>query len=80
MRKRYLGEEAADRESVERSESRGRAALLIADRPGGMRGGNMSDSEPCMRAGAGNAQPQGTCDFVLMLPRYSEGTSSAGGV
>jgi hypothetical protein len=46
---------AADRESVERSESRGRAVLLTADRPGGVRGGNASDSEPYLRTGAGAA-------------------------
>jgi hypothetical protein len=46
---------AADLESVERSESRGRAALLTADRPGGVRGGNASANEPCLRTGAGAA-------------------------
>jgi hypothetical protein len=43
---------AADQESGERSESRGRAALLTADRPGGVRGGNASANEPSLRTGA----------------------------
>jgi hypothetical protein len=55
---------AADRKSVERSESRGRAALLTADRPGGGRGGDASASEPGLRAGAWAALPEVTCDFV----------------
>lgn len=53
--------------------------MLTADRPGGLRGGDASASEPCLRIGAGAARLEVTCDFVVMLPRYSEGTSGEGG-
>lgn len=56
-------------------EGAGGRPLLTAGRTGGLRGGNVSASEPGLRAGAGAAMPQGTCDFVLMLPRYPEGTA-----
>jgi hypothetical protein len=69
---------AADTYSVERSESRGGGLAEYVSAGWHARRG-------CERQRALNAHwrggclPEVTCDFVVMLPRYSEGTSSGEG-
>jgi hypothetical protein len=65
---------AADLESVERSESRGRAALLTADRLGGV-AGSLRERQRAFDANwRVSCKPQVTCCFVVMLPRvFPEG-------